>query len=662
MDRAKDHLAQIESVVQSLSPAEATARKDWRTESWFRCIGEHKLDPTKPKIFDLSQRELKLERELFDSDLALACDELEGALAIIQEGGYSAYITNSHGTILAERRSRDNTYHCSTDRVGAVWSEEVGGTNAIGTAILNLKPTAVFLADHFFADFTAQACVGAPFFDPDGNLLGVVNFSTRNPAVQESTQKVVFGVAQNVARRLESRYFRDRFAKNAILNLGGNPLTPAMLAVDLDSRLVGASRAARQILSLNDNALGSRSLWGLFEKSKDVSTLEAIFDKEARLRQIGTAREFEVRGTRPRVVASLAPKPTASDRKAALPVRYRPSISDCVGDDETMRHSVSLLRRFMGSGLHILLLGETGVGKDTLARALHDDSSRSGGPFVAFNCSAVPESLIDSELFGYATGAFTGANRDGNSGRIMESDGGTLFLDEVGDMPLVLQTRLLRFLETAEVSPLGTGKVRHVDTQVIAATNQDLTAAVEQGKFRRDLYHRLAGVVVSIPSLRERKDLDRIIETIVLQHLGNRRLELTERARIALLRHNWPGNIRELRNVIHRAVMIADGNKIDVEHLSSGGFFVPSPSDRTDGTPRGVDPSPRAGTEQAAAPEIVSSYSDGNARTVVANAERNALEHAIRQSAGNPEDCAFRLGVSRATLYRKLKKYGLQLG
>ncbi|TPK99861.1 sigma-54-dependent Fis family transcriptional regulator [Mesorhizobium sp. B2-4-14] len=662
MDRAKDHLAQIESTVQSLSTAEVTARKDWRAESWIRCIGEHKLDPTKPKIVDLSQRELKLERELFDNDLAMACEELEGALAIIQEGGYSAYITNSHGTILAERRSRDNTYHCSTDRVGAVWSEEVGGTNAIGTAIRNLQPTAVLLSDHFFADFTAQACVGAPFFDPDGNLLGVVNFSTRNPAVQESTQKVVFGVAQNVARRLERRYFRDRFAKNAILNLSGNPLAPAMLAVDLDCRLVGASRAARQLLSLNENAFGSRSLWGLFEKSKEVSTLEAIYEKETRLRQIGTAREFEIRGTRPRALGPSSSKPAVSDKKPVPPIRYRPTLSDCVGDDEKMRQSVTLLRRFIGSGLHILLLGETGVGKDTLARALHDDSMRSGGPFVAFNCSAVPESLIDSELFGYATGAFTGANRDGNSGRIVESDGGTLFLDEVGDMPLVLQTRLLRFLETAEVSPLGSGKLRHVDTQVIAATNQDLATAVEQGRFRRDLYHRLAGVVVSIPSLRERKDLDRIIDTIVLQYQGNRRLELTDRARVALRHHNWPGNIRELRNVIQRGVMIADDAKIDVEHLSSGGFFVAPAFDGPEASPRGSDLASPQRAERSDALDKASSFSEGNAKAIIANAERNALEHAIKQSGGNAEDCAFRLGVSRATLYRKLKKHGLELG
>ena len=160
------------------------------------------------------------------------------------------------------------------------------------------------------------------------------------------------------------------------------------------------------------------------------------------------------------------------------------------------------------------LLGETGVGKDTLARAFHEDSQRSSKPFVAFNCAAIPETLIDSELFGYATGAFTGARRNGSLGRLIEADGGTLFLDEIGDMPLALQTRLLRVLETGEVSPLGGGKTHHVDIQVIAATNQRLPELVRQGRFRQDLFYRLAGAVFTIPALRERSDIPQIVDSV----------------------------------------------------------------------------------------------------------------------------------------------------
>jgi len=666
MEQHTEHFRRIETLLTT-APA-----SDWRAASWSRCIGKYKLDPARPKIVELTKRELKLENELFAEELAAARAELENALLIIQEGGYSAYITNRNGTILAERRCQDAVTQCNTDRIGAVWSEDIGGTNAIGTSILSLQPIAVFLSDHFFADFTPQACAAAPVFDPDGDLLGVINLSTRNPALQESTNRMVLGVAMSAARRLESKYFAERYKRQYVFDLSVDGWSPASMAVDEDFQIVGATRNARNALSLSDGAVGSRSLWALFAKTGEDLRPESFCQRNLQLRLLGTSRTVEVRGRRPLELKSQSGVRsngfTPKREKTQLPSASL-SLEDCIGQDTRMRKSVDLLYRVMGSGLHILLLGETGVGKDTLARALHESSNRSTEAFVAFNCSAMPDSLIDSELFGYSPGAFTGANRTGSSGRIIEADGGTLFLDEIGDMPLLLQTRLLRFLETQEVTPLGSGKTRFVDVQVIAATNQDLNRNVEAGRFRRDLLHRLAGAVVSIPPLREREDIDLLVARILAQCSQKRRMKLSREAGTLLQRHPWPGNIRELRNVIRRAVQLADDEVIETEHLTMGGmFFDGSFGDGGASTQLARTISPvLANNEQRIAltdqphPVVSAATVPPDARGAISIAEKAVLASTIEQSHGDAERCASLLGISRATLYRKLKRHGLSL-
>ncbi|RUX21534.1 sigma-54-dependent Fis family transcriptional regulator, partial [Mesorhizobium sp. M7A.F.Ca.US.011.01.1.1] len=480
----------------------------WRTKSWARCLQDYKLDPSRPNFIDLSSRELKSANEVFDNDIKLAGTELEATLSMIEGGGYSAHIANREGVIIAERRSKDSSFYCGSDRVGAVWSEEVGGTNGIGTALRTFAPAAVYLNDHFYADLTGQACASAPFFGPDGEVLGVINLSTQNPGLPPLAHRVVFGVAQIAAERLETRYFREHFRKHFIVTLAGDTKTPGMLAFDTDYKIVGASKAARALLRLDDSAIGSRSLWGVFEKSRDASSLEMLCENARGLRPLGNGRMFDVFIQRPTSgVGGLTTRSSAA-KIASKPVRQATTLAECAGHDPQMKRNLDILKKVFSCGLHVLLLGETGVGKDTLTRALHLESDRASGPFVAFNCSAVPESLIDSELFGYSGGAFTGANKDGSPGRIVEADKGTLFLDEIGDMPLQLQTRLLRFLETQEVTPLGSGKTRTVDVQIVAATHQNLAEKVAAGTFRQDLFYRLAGTIITIPPLRERCDLE----------------------------------------------------------------------------------------------------------------------------------------------------------
>ncbi|MQW88221.1 sigma-54-dependent Fis family transcriptional regulator [Sinorhizobium saheli] len=648
-----DHFRVIERAV--LSGSEKT---NWRTESWARCLQDYKLDPSRANLVELTQQEIREQTDAFDNDIALAAGELESTLGMIEGGGYSAHLANRNGVIIAERKSRDSAFYLSSDRVGMVWTEEVGGTNGIGTSLKQLTPTAVYLTDHFFADLTGGACAAAPFFGPDGTVLGIVNLSTRNPGLPQLAHRVVFGVAQITAERLETSYFTNHFRRFYTLVISLEQKSPAIIAVDSDFKIVGATRHARAAFRLDD-AIGTRSLWGVFEKIRGNPTIEYLCENLRELRPLGSGQLLGVSLKRPLTLGALANPKIAPGAKSApaKPARKITTLAECAGEDPQMKRNLSILKKVFGSGLHVLLLGETGVGKDTLTRALHYESERATGPFVAFNCSAVPESLIDSELFGYSGGAFTGANKEGNLGRIVEADKGTLFLDEIGDMPLQLQTRLLRFLETQEVMPLGSGKVRTVDVQVVAATHQNLHEKVAAGSFRQDLFYRLAGTIITIPSLRERSDLDYIIRTLLDQLAEDEPVRLSEAARKALLGHSWPGNIRELRNVLTRAAKLADGGVINVDDLMLVQVKTKAgPLPALHEIRPKVPETPQANPQPQPIPAM-----PGRAKVVASQAERSAIIAAIEASGGGALACAAALGVSRATLYRKLKQYDLSL-
>ncbi|MCZ7934846.1 sigma-54-dependent Fis family transcriptional regulator [Agrobacterium leguminum] len=658
-----DHFRVIEQAVLTTA-----GRGEWRTASWARCLQDYKLDPSRPKLVDLTNRELREEQDTFDADVALATNELEATLMMIEGGGYSAHIANRNGVIISERRSRDAAFYCSTDRIGAVWSEEVGGTNGIGTALKNLEPTAVYLSDHFYADLTGQACATAPFFGPDGNILGVVNLSTYNPGVPQLAHRVVFGVAQITADRLETTYFRNAFRKYYTLAVSTEQRSPTIFAVDSDCRIVGATRNARRLFKLEESAIGTRTLWAVFEKIKGNPPLDYLCDNLRELRPLGSGKVIDVNLRRPLSVlpASITSLAAGAATKIAKPKLGKKitSLAECAGNDRNMKRNIDVLRKVFGSGLHMLLLGETGVGKDTLTRALHYESERATGPFVAFNCSAVPETLIDSELFGYSGGAFTGASKEGNVGRIVEADKGTLFLDEIGDMPLPLQTRLLRFLETQEVMPLGSGRARTVDVQVVAATHQDLNSKVAAGTFRQDLFYRLAGTIVTLPALRDREDLETIIGNLMEQFSEDVEISLSDRAMKILLAHSWPGNIRELRNVLTRAAKLATRGLIEPNDLMLVPIpvsAVPAPSPiptavTSSGEVREVrvrrPTSPLAGRKRQMTPY----------KAAAVEAEKVALVTAMERFGRDPVACMEALGISRATFYRKLKQHGLALG
>jgi transcriptional regulator with PAS, ATPase and Fis domain len=323
----------------------------------------------------------------------------------------------------------------------------------------------------------------------------------------------------------------------------------------------------------------------------------------------------------------------------SLPRGERAGGEELVIEDSSMREVMALVDRLAAAPNTVLIRGETGVGKEVIAERLHDRSPRRKGPLVRVNCAAVPESLLESELFGHVKGAFTGATSD-KRGFFQAADGGSLFLDEIGDVPLAVQVKLLRALETQRVQPLGSREESAVDVRIITATHRDLEAMVQEQTFRQDLYYRIAGFVLEVPPLRERPlDLAPLARRFLAsfgEHLGTVPPALTDGALEALARHAWPGNIRELKNAVEHAAVLAGAGPITAEHL-----------------PRTVTASDEGPPAQG-----VEAESPATMREHVEEAERRAIEQALAAAEGHRGRAAEILGVSKRTLQYKLAKLG----
>jgi transcriptional regulator with PAS, ATPase and Fis domain len=304
--------------------------------------------------------------------------------------------------------------------------------------------------------------------------------------------------------------------------------------------------------------------------------------------------------------------------------------------DVKMVQAIAKVSKVLGHAIPILIMGETGTGKELFAQAVHQDSPQASGPFVALNCASIPDTLIESELFGYEDGAFTGARKNGQIGKVLQANGGTLFLDEIGDMPLHLQARLLRVLQERVITPLGSHKSIPVDVSIICATNRNLRQMIAVGTFREDLYYRLNGMVVRLPALRERSDLNAIIQKILEAESRKTRITVSPQVMALFMQYQWPGNFRQLANLLRTALILAgDTREIRHEHLPDDFLedFVPSDESRL-----------TAGIEQA--------LSKGQK---LEDLNLSVIQQTLQSHHGNVSATARALGVSRNTIYRKIQ-------
>ncbi|MCK9194218.1 MAG: sigma 54-interacting transcriptional regulator, partial [Nevskia sp.] len=316
--------------------------------------------------------------------------------------------------------------------------------------------------------------------------------------------------------------------------------------------------------------------------------------------------------------------------------------------DPLMANNVRIVQRVLNRDISILLLGETGTGKGHFAKAIHAASDRADKPFVTVNCAAIPETLIESELFGYRPGAFTGATREGNAGRVAQANGGTLFLDEIGDMPLPLQVRLLSVIEDREVMPLGGSKAIPVDIRIISATHCDLSQHVRERRFREDLYYRLNGLSLRMPPLRERRDVHDLIRSLLREEArGKGPSDIDDDALSRLQKYDWPGNLRQMRNVLRTMIAMCDTDCLTLADFNEDWLL------------NGVAAHGATAASSASAAAQRAPEPSGDGDDVLADAEREALRRVLENCRWNVSAAAVQLHVSRKTLYRKMFRHGI---
>ncbi len=549
-------------------------------------------------------------------------------------------VRHSHSmVILADKRATlmhtmgDVDFLSKAERValstGSSWQEQHRGTNAIGTALVEACSVEIHGAEHFLERNGFLTCAATPIMSATGELIGVIDIS----GDQRSRHPHTLGLVSMAARMIENRMVIAASRRHIRLHLHAYPegigsVAEGIIALSEDGWIVGANRNGLAMLHLTTADLGATPL----NRSIDVRFEELIARHKRRLNQPTQVRLYDGSILFVQVYAEQAEltiTPPAFDTITAPD----DALARLDTGDQSWHSATEKARRIAGKPIPLLIHGESGVGKELFAHAVHDSGPRRDGPFVAINCGALPENLIEAELFGYSPGAYTGARREGCIGRLREAHGGTLFLDEIGDMPLSMQTRLLRVLQERQVSPLGGGRAVDVDFALICATHCKLREEIDQGSFRSDLYYRINGLTVNLPALRERSDFQTLTERLLACLNPERELYLAPDLLAQLSRHPWPGNLRQYSSVLRTASAMLDQHEdqINWQHLSDDLI-----------------------EELTAIPKsIVLSTSHAPSQNLE-ELSHYAIRQALESSNGNISEAARRLGISRQTLYRKI--------
>lgn len=542
-------------------------------------------------------------------------------------------LADNHGTLM--HRLGDPRFMNKSERValaaGASWHEEQCGTNAIGTALAEQCAIEIHGAEHFLERNGFLTCAAAPIMSSSGQLLGILDVSGE----QHNGHPHTLGLVKTAARMIENRLLTAdcRRQQHLRLHLHGRPegigtLAEGMVAVSGDGWIVGANHTGMALLQMNASQIGQLHLNSVI----DVDLDHLLARHRRRLDQLTPVHLHD--GTL--LFAQLQIDHAVASSPTVNPVHATPP-SDALAALDTgdlqWRSATDKVRRVLDKSIAVLIQGESGTGKEYLARAMHESSRRRNGPFVAINCAAIPENLIEAELFGYAPGTFTGARKTGSPGRLREAHGGTLFLDEIGDMPPAMQTRLLRVLQDRSVTPLGGGATVAVDFALLCATHCKLREEIGNGSFRSDLYYRINGLTVQLPPLRERSDFGNLAEKILAELHPGRGLHLAVTLLAQMREYDWPGNLRQLTSVLRTAAAMLDEdqNCIDWQHL---------PDDIA---------------EDLLQARPASSNRPADTSQSLKELSHSAIQQALEKSCGNVSLAARTLGISRQTLYRKMR-------
>lgn len=572
MVSALSHIKEIERVAMG----GASDRDRPVIQSWLRCLNDYQLNPAQTQeAYIVPDTLLREHREQSEQLIRIGRSGLEALFRQVADQNYVLLLSDARGVTVEFMGDPtfDNQLRKAGLYLGSEWSEDRAGTCAVGACMVSGKPVIIHQDDHFDACHIGLSCTAAPIFDTFGDLSAVLDISQLRSPTAKASQQLALHLVASTARRIELAHLMSRAGEDWLLRLAK---LPHFLDVDPDAAL-----------TVNGNGLITGMTHGGFGAvaramgHTDVVTkqfigkpISEVFDIQIdQLPALMAGRPngerlLEARNGLTLFASAIAPVSSFRTPAPSPSPRLPAALRQLSFGDPVMETVQARAARLADRHIPILIKGETGSGKEYLARAIHDSSTKPG-PFIAVNCAAIPEQLIESELFGYVAGAFTGAMQKGKIGLIEAANGGTLFLDEIGDMPLALQSRLLRVLSESEIQPVGALKPKPVKFRLLSASHHDLTALASQGRFREDLLYRLNAATLTLPSLRNRQDFDSLVDHL-LRRIGEEEgemitIEPTAKAKLAT--YLWPGNLRELDNTLRVAAAIATDEKITTDCL-----------------------------------------------------------------------------------------------
>ena len=617
------HAQQVLQAVQGSIASHSAAADLAITRSWRRCLDQYQLDPASRRAPNVvEQPRLQDHRAPLEHIIAEAHWQMSSLHQQLGRDGHVVLLTDARGVAIDSvfNESERTEVQRSGLWLGSVWSEDYEGTNGVGTCLVERQHVTIRRDEHFRGKHVGLTCSASPIFDASGELLAVLNLSSVRE--EHSLQKHFQAMALTnlSAKLIESCFFLGHDPQRYLLRFHPEAgfvglLGEGLLSFDESARICSVNQAALDLLGLSRDHLVGQSLTTLLE-----TPIEQVVSQASPQPSVC----WPVRLVDGRLFYGQLREPL---RRAPSVIPAIAKIDDmrvCLEDPRLQRGFARALR-VLERDVPVFLKGETGTGKEAFAAALHRASTRANQPFVAINCAAIPESLIESELFGYRGGSFTGARKDGMIGKLEQAHGGILFLDEIADMPLALQTRLLRVLEERQVVPLGGATAKPLDVRLISASHQDLQACVADKRFREDLFYRVAGFAVELPALRDRSDKGSLLDLLLREEASGTRIGLDAGVKERLLTLPWPGNVRQLRTCLRTLVALAVEGRITLDDVAE---LLPTEAVAAAENPLGVS-------------------------------ERQTLLTLIEAEHWHIARVAARLGISRNTLYRKLRHHGI---
>lgn len=620
--------------------------------SWERSK-QYGVNPIKPYCeVVLSQSELAARRARNRSLLEQASVMMEHLHKFTEGSGFMYALTDNEGYCLLSIGDQDAIDFTAGANLteGANWSEEVMGTNSNGLALVLRKPVQIFGYEHFCLCAAIATCSAAPIFDEAGQLIGVLNIAGPYHLVNRHTLGMAVATARTIERQLAMyNIYQQSEMENLYKTTIMNSMSDGVLTLDCDGLVTHINVPAAQSLGMDGKGVVGRKLSELMHPHNELFLSKVLNYRSLSGENLLVRRKHDMiklavnctplTGKNGQVLGTVVILSPMQQYKRLIQrvagVRANITFDHIIGQSSHFREAVAFAQLAAGSDSNVLILGESGVGKDMFAQAIHNASHRSQELFLAVNCAALPRELISSELFGVEDGAFTGARKGGTPGKFELADQGTMFLDEIGEMPLDMQTSLLRILENETIERVGGRELIPVNVRIIAATNKKLLDEVKKGNFRLDLYYRLGVIIINIPPLRERMgDIPELVEHFIKtigSKYGKRVAGIEDRAMDLLLNYGWPGNVRELNNVIERAINISTGNVLGEDLLP---LEIRRPNQ-----------------------EYIKLWEEHPSKESL---EEHLIRNYLRKYGNNRSKVAKELGISRSSLYRKLEKYAIE--